>query len=232
MRKGSTAVHAYALRFSHDETYMTIRVLLADDHGVVRKGVRDFLEEEPDLDVVGEASDGAQAVDMAIALQPDVVVMDIKMPQLSGIEATKRIKASAPQVRVLALSAYDDDPYVWGLLEAGASGYVLKTAESRELISAIRAVAAGRSALDPQIAPRIIARAARPTPSSDLTDREREVLSLAARGLTNKQIGHDLNISDRTVQNHLANIYGKLSVQSRTEAVTAALQRGLIQLGE
>jgi DNA-binding NarL/FixJ family response regulator len=118
------------------------------------------------------------------------------------------------------------------LLEAGASGYVLKTAESRELISAIRAVAAGRSALDPQIAPRIIARAARPTPSSDLTDREREVLSLAARGLTNKQIGHDLNISDRTVQNHLANIYGKLSVQSRTEAVTAALQRGLIQLGE
>ncbi len=211
---------------------MAIRVLLADDHGVVRKGVRDFLEEEPDLDVVGEASDGAQAVDMALALQPDVVVMDIKMPQLSGIEATKRIKAAAPQVRVLALSAYDDDPYVWGLLEAGASGYVLKTAESRELISAIRAVAAGRSALDPQIAPRIIARAARPTPSSDLTDREREVLSLAARGLTNKQIGHDLNISDRTVQNHLANIYGKLSVQSRTEAVTAALQRGLIQLGE
>jgi DNA-binding NarL/FixJ family response regulator len=211
---------------------MAIRVLLADDHGVVRKGVRDFLEEEPDLDVVGEASDGAQAVDMALALQPDVVVMDIKMPQLSGIEATKRIKAAAPQVRVLALSAYDDDPYVWGLLEAGASGYVLKTAESRELISAIRAVAAGRSALDPQIAPRIIARAARPTASSDLTDREREVLSLAARGLTNKQIGHDLDISDRTVQNHLANIYGKLNVQSRTEAVTAALQRGLIQLGE
>jgi DNA-binding NarL/FixJ family response regulator len=211
---------------------MAIRVLLADDHGVVRKGVREFLEEEPDLDVVGEAGDGAQAVEMALALRPDVVVMDIKMPQLSGIEATKRIKAAAPNVRVLALSAYDDDPYVWGLLEAGASGYVLKTAESRELISAIRAVAAGRSALDPQIAPRIIARAARPTPSSDLTEREREVLSLAARGLTNKQIGHDLDISDRTVQNHLANIYGKLNVQSRTEAVTAALQRGLIQLGE
>ncbi len=190
------------------------------------------MEEEPDHYVVGEAGDGAQAVEMALALRPDVVVMDIKMPQLSGIEATKRIKAAAPNVRVLALSAYDDDPYVWGLLEAGASGYVLKTAESRELISAIRAVAAGRSALDPQIAPRIIARAARPTPSSDLTEREREVLSLAARGLTNKQIGHDLDISDRTVQNHLANIYGKLNVQSRTEAVTAALQRGLIQLGE
>ena len=211
---------------------MTIRVLLADDHGVVRKGVRDFLEEEPDLEVVGEAVDGAQAVDMALALQPDVVVMDIKMPQLSGIEATKRIKAAAPQVRVLALSAYDDDPYVWGLLEAGASGYVLKTAESRELISAIRAVAAGHSALDPQIAQRIISRAARPTLNNELTEREREVLGLAARGRTNKQIGYDLTISDRTVQNHLANIYGKLNVQSRTEAVTAALQRGLIQLGE
>ncbi len=211
---------------------MTIRVVLADDHGVVRKGVRDFLEEEPDLEVVGEAVDGMQAVELALALQPDVVVMDIKMPQLSGIEATKRIKVAAPQVRVLALSAYDDDPYVWGLLEAGASGYVLKTAESRELVSAIRAVAAGHSALDPSIAPRIISRAARPTLNNDLTEREREVLALAARGRTNKQIGYDLTISDRTVQNHLANIYGKLNVQSRTEAVTAALQRGLIQLGE
>ncbi len=212
---------------------MPIRVLLADDHSVVRKGVRDFLVEEPDLEVVGEATDGVQAVDMALALQPDVVVMDIKMPQLSGVEATKRIKAATPHVRVLALSAYDDDPYIWGLLEAGASGYVLKTAESRELISAIRAVAAGRSALDPAIAPRIIARASRPVTSGEnLTERELEVLRLAARGLTNKQIGHDLDISDRTVQNHLANTYAKLNVASRTEAVTAALQRGLIQLGE
>jgi DNA-binding NarL/FixJ family response regulator len=212
---------------------MAIRILLADDHSVVRKGVRDFLEEEPDLEVVGEASDGVQAIEMAQALEPDVVVMDIKMPQLGGIEATKRIKAAVPYVRVLALSAYDDDPYIWGLLEAGASGYVLKTAESRELISAIRTVAAGRSALDPAIAPRIIARASRPAAGSEsLTDREIEVLRLAARGLTNKQIGHDLDISDRTVQNHLANIYTKLDVQSRTEAVTAALQRGLIQLGD
>ena len=212
---------------------MPIRVLLADDHSVVRKGVRDFLEEEPDLEVVGEATDGLQAVEMALALEPDVVVMDIKMPELGGVEATKRIKAATSKVRVLALSAYDDDPYIWGLLDAGASGYVLKTAESRELISAIRAVAAGRSALDPAIAPRIIARAARSTSTGDsLTDRESEVLRLAARGLTNKQIGYDLDISDRTVQNHLANIYAKLDVASRTEAVTAALQRGLIQLGE
>lgn len=212
---------------------MPIRVLLADDHSVVRKGVREFLEEEADLEVVGEASDGAQAVDLALALQPDVVVMDIKMPQISGVEATRQIRASAPDVRVLALTAYDDDPYIFGLLEAGASGYVLKTAESRELVRAIRMVAAGQSALDPAIAPRLIARVTQPAPGGEtLTDRELEVLRLAARGLTNKQIGHDLKISDRTVQNHLANIYTKLGVASRTEAVTEALQRGLFRLGE
>jgi two-component system, NarL family, response regulator LiaR len=212
---------------------MAIRVLLADDHSVVRKGVREFLEEEPDIEVVGEAGDGVQAVELAASLRPDVVVMDIKMPGLSGVEATKRIRKDAPGVRVLALTAYDDDPYIFGLLEAGAAGYVLKTAESRELIRAIRAVAAGHSALDPAIAPRLIARVADPAGSGEsLTDRELEVLRLAARGLTNKQIGHDLDISDRTVQNHLANIYAKLGVASRTEAVTEALQRGLFRLGE
>lgn len=212
---------------------MTIRVVLADDHSVVRKGVREFLEEEPDIEVIGEASDGQQAVDLAVQLQPDVIVMDIKMPLLSGVDATKRIRSSAPGVRVLALTAFDDDPYVFGLLEAGASGYVLKTAESAELVRAIRAVAAGQSALDPAIAPRLIARVAQPAPSGEtLTERELEVLRLAARGLTNKQIGHDLDISDRTVQNHLANMYAKLGVASRTEAVTAALQRGLFRLGE
>lgn len=212
---------------------MAIRVVLADDHSVVRKGVREFLEDEPDIEVAGEAGDGTQAVDLALALRPDVVVMDIKMPGLSGVEATRRIRAAAPDVRVLALTAYDDDPYVFGLLEAGASGYMLKTAESRELIRAIRAVAAGQSALDPAIAPRLIARVAQHGSVGDaLTEREVEVLRLAARGLTNKQIGHDLAISDRTVQNHLANMFAKLGVASRTEAVTAALQRGVIRLGE
>lgn len=212
---------------------MAIRVVLADDHSVVRKGVREFLEEEPDIEVIGEANDGLQAVDLAVNLQPDVVVMDIKMPQLSGVDATKRIRALAPNVRVLALTAYDDDPYIFGLLEAGAKGYVLKTAESRELVRAIRTVASGQSALDPAIAPRLIARVAQPTPTGEgLTERELEVLRLAARGLTNKQIGHDLDISDRTVQNHLANIYAKLGVASRTEAVTEGLQRGLFRLGE
>jgi DNA-binding NarL/FixJ family response regulator len=212
---------------------MAIRVVLADDHSVVRKGVREFLEEEPDIEVIGEASDGQQAVALATALKPDVIVMDIKMPLLSGVDATRRIRSVAPAVRVLALTAFDDDPYIFGLLEAGASGYVLKTAESSELVRAIRAVAAGQSALDPAIAPRLIARVAQPAPSGEsLTDRELEVLRLAARGLTNKQIGHDLDISDRTVQNHLANIYAKLGVASRTEAVTAGLQRGLFRLGE
>jgi len=212
---------------------MTIRVVLADDHSVVRKGVREFLEDEPDITVIGEATNGQQAVELAIALQPDIVVMDIKMPQLSGVDATKRIRTDAPKVRVLALTAYDDDPYIFGLLEAGASGYVLKTAESSELVRAIRAVAAGQSALDPAIAPRLIARVAHPSSSEEpLTERELEVLRLAARGLTNKQIGHDLHISDRTVQNHLANIYAKLGAASRTEAVTAGLQRGLFRLGE
>jgi len=216
-----------------DESFtMAIRVLLADDHVVVRKGVREFLEEEPDIEVVGEAGDGQQAVDMALALQPDVVVMDIQMPVLSGADATRRIRATAPNVRVLVLTAYDDDPYIFGLLEAGATGYVLKTAESREIIRAIRAIAAGQSMTDPAIMARLIARMSQPVGSSEtLSERELDVLRLAARGLTNKQISRDLTISDRTVQNHLANIYAKLQVASRTEAVTVALQRGLIRLG-
>ncbi len=216
-----------------DESFtMEIRVLLADDHVVVRKGVREFLEEEPDIEVVGEAGDGQQAVDMTLALQPDVVVMDIQMPVLSGADATRRIRATAPNVRVLVLTAYDDDPYIFGLLEAGATGYVLKTAESREIIRAIRATAAGQSMTDPAITARLIARMSQPGGSSEtLSERELDVLRLAARGLTNKQISRDLTISDRTVQNHLANIYAKLQVASRTEAVTVALQRGLIRLG-
>ncbi len=211
---------------------MTIRVLLADDHAVVRKGVREFLEDEPDIEVVGEAGDGQQAVELAVALQPDVVVMDVAMPELSGVEATKRIRSLAPSVRVLALTAYDDEPYIFGLLDAGVTGYMLKTAESREIVRAVWATAAGRAALDPTVASRVVARAMQPqTTVEALTERELEILRLAARGLTNKQIGADLNISDRTVQNHLANTYAKLEVASRTEAVTVALQRGVIRLG-
>jgi DNA-binding NarL/FixJ family response regulator len=212
---------------------MAIRVVIADDHNVVRKGIRDLLSDEDDIAVVGEARNGHEAVDLARALQPDVVVMDIAMPELSGVEATRLLRAQAPGVRVLVLTAYDDDPYIYGLLDAGASSYILKTAESREIVRAVRATAAGQSAIDPAVAPRLIARLTHPPTGGDtLTERELDVLRRAARGLTNKQIGADLQISDRTVQNHLANIYAKLGVASRTEAVTAGLQRQLIKLNE
>jgi len=160
--------------------------------------------------------------------------MDVSMPELSGVEATKRIRALVPSVRILALSAYDDAPYVFGLLDAGATGYMLKTADSGEIVRAVRAAAVGQAVLDPSVASRVIARAMHlPGPATDaLTDRELEILRSAARGLTNKQIGAAFTISDRTVQNHLANLYAKLEVASRTEAVTVALQRGLIRLGD
>lgn len=209
----------------------TIRVVIADDHNVVRTGIRELLGDEPDIEVVGEARTGYEAIDLALARTPDVIVMDINMPELSGVEATRQIRAAAPSVKILALTSYADDPYIYGLLDAGATSYILKTAEDHEIVRAVRATASGQSIIDPVVAPRLIARLTRPHPQSDtLTERELAVLRLAARGHTNKQIGAELQISDRTVQNHLANIYGKLGVTSRTEAVTEALQRHLIHL--
>jgi len=211
-----------------------IRVILADDHAVVRKGIREFLEEEGDIVVVAEAADGSQAVDLVAQHQPDVAVLDIQMPGASGIEATRRIKAEHPGVRVLVLTAYDDDPYIFALLQAGASGYILKTAGSRDLVQAVRAVHRGESALDPAVVQKVVQQltSGRPLGAQAtveaLTERELDVLRLAAKGLTNKAIGQALDISDRTVQGHLANIYGKLNVSSRTEAVTEALKSGWI----
>jgi DNA-binding NarL/FixJ family response regulator len=211
-----------------------IRVVLADDHAVVRKGIREFLEEEGDIAVVAEASDGAQAVALVAELEPDVAVLDIQMPVLTGIEATRRIRAEHPGVKVLVLTAYDDDPYVFALLQAGAHGYLLKTADSSQLVEAVRAVQRGQPALDPSVTRRMVEQltSGRPPGAPDiteaLTERELEVLRLAARGLTNKAIGQALGISDRTVQGHLANIYAKLHVGSRTEAVTEALKQGWI----
>jgi DNA-binding NarL/FixJ family response regulator len=213
-----------------------IRVVLADDHAVVRKGIREFLEEEGDIDVVGEAGDGQQAVALVAEHQPDVAVLDIQMPGTGGIEATRRIKADHPDVRVLILTAYDDDPYIFALLQAGASGYMLKTADSDELVRAVRAVHRGDSALDHAVTQKVVHQLATGRPLGAqatveaLTDREAEVLRLAARGQTNKAIGLALGISDRTVQGHLANIYGKLNVNSRTEAVTEALRQGWITI--
>jgi DNA-binding NarL/FixJ family response regulator len=211
-----------------------IRVLLADDHVMVRQGIRRFLEDAGDIEVVAEAEDGAAALRLVEAQRPDVAVLDIRMPQMTGVEATRQIKERFPQVRVLILTAYDDDPYVFTLLQAGADGYVLKTASGDELVRAVRTVHQGGTMLSPEIAAKVVRQVAthRPEQAADqiepLTGRELDVLRLAAQGLTNRAIGHALQISHRTVQGHLASIYGKLGVSSRTEAVTEALRRGWI----
>lgn len=209
-----------------------IRVVLAEDHKLVRQGTRTYLE-SVGVEVIGEAANGAEAVKLARELQPDVVIMDIHMPELTGIEATRRIRHDNDDIRVLVLTAYDDPAYVHALLDAGADGFILKTAEFSELYDALQSVAVGRHAFDQTV----MAKVARheqslPTLTESLSDREIEILSYAARGLTNKQIGHQLFISDRTVQGHLQNVYQKLGVGTRTEAVTAALARGLIILSE
>jgi DNA-binding NarL/FixJ family response regulator len=215
-----------------------IRLLLADDHVVLRQGTVELLRREPDLEVIGEAGEGQQAIDLARELKPDIVVMDIRMPGLSGIEATRRIRESLPQVQVLVLTAYDDDQYVFSLLQAGASGYLLKTAPVTELIKAIRLVKAGESALSPAIARKVVVRlSAEPSGQGDssataqeLTPRELEVLQLLARGLNNRAIADALYISDRTVQAHLTSIFAKMQVTSRLEAVLTAIRRGWLAL--
>lgn len=207
----------------------TIHVLLADDHAVVRAGIRQFLEHALDITVVAEADDGAMARSLIAEHLPDVAVLDIQMPEASGIEVTRWVRANHPQVGVLVLTAYEDDPYVMAVLQAGANGYVLKTARPPEIIQAVRDVHEGKSALDPAIAGRLIARLAgqhRVSKYEALTEREMEVLRLAAQGFTNKAVGIQLGISDRTVQGHLAKIYGKLDASSRTEAVMRAVSLG------
>jgi len=217
-----------------------IRLILADDHAMVRTGTRELLEQQPDLDIVGEAADGVEAVELAHRLQPDVAVMDVRMPRMSGVEATRRVKTECPDVKILILTAHDDDEYVFALLQAGANGYLMKTADIEELVKAIRTVAAGQSMLAPSIAGKVVAqftsRKGIPDTSStshhhsyeELTDRELDILKLVGRGLSNKQIGKELFISDRTVQAHLSNIFSKLNVNSRTEAVMYAVRKGWI----
>lgn len=216
-----------------------IKVLIADDHAVVREGTRRILEQEPDMEVVGEAGDGEEAVNLAASLKPDVAIIDIAMPKLDGIEATKRIKATWPSINVLILSAYDDDQFIFSLLEAGAAGYLLKSIRSRELIDAIRAVYSGESVLHPAIARKVLNRfvstSGRPEgqePSGMLSDREIEVLKLAAKGLSNQDIAERLCLSIRTVQGHLGHIFNKLQVGSRTEAVVRALKEGWVTLDD
>lgn len=210
-----------------------IRVLLADDHAVVRAGIRQFLEHAGDIQVVAEASDGATAQSLIQNNAFDVAVLDIRMPQASGIEVTRWVRANQCDIGVLILTAYDDDPYVLAVLQAGANGYVLKTASPGEIIQAVRDVHAGKSAINETIAQKLITlitNQAEPLPIESLTERELEVLALVAQGYTNKVIGTQLGISDRTVQGHLAHIFGKLDVANRTEAVMLAVNLGWIPI--
>ena len=216
-----------------------IRILIADDHAVVREGTRQILEQEPDMEVIGEAGDGEETVGLATDLKPDVAIVDISMPKLDGIEATRQIKSLCPAISVLILTAYDDEQFIFGLLEAGAAGYLLKTVRGRELVDAVRAVNAGESVLHPLIARKVLNRfvpasgkAAQEEQLEVLSAREMEVLSLAARGLSNQDIASELCLSIRTVQGHLGHIFNKLQVGSRTEAVVHALKKGWVTLDD
>src|SRR6266513_1962463 len=217
------------------EVSKVIRVLLADDHALVREGTRRLLETENDVEVVAEAANGEEAVEATKRLHPDIAIMDIAMPGMGGIEATRAIKVSCPETAVLVLSAYDDEPYLMALLEVGAAGFLLKNVHGQELISSIRAVSRGESVLQPSLTEKIMRRLSTRTDtvqrSTDLlSEREFDVLRLAARGLPNKEIARRLGLSIRTVHSHLANIFMKMQVGSRTEAVLLALRQGMISL--
>jgi len=216
-----------------------IKVLVAEDHLITRQGICRLLEDERDLTVIGEASDGEEAVQMVTEMQPDVVIMDIAMPKLNGIEATRQIKLIRPATAVLILSAYDDDEYVFGLVEAGAAGYLLKTASGEEVTRAIRAVHKGEPVLDPIIARKVLSRLRFPgkvprvgIPSEHLSKREIDVIRLAAKGMSNKGIADELHLSRRTVEGNLRTIFNKLGVGSRTEAVIKAMGKGWLTLEE
>ena len=215
-----------------------IKVLIADDHAVVRDGTRQILEQEADMDVVAEAADGAQAVKLTGSAKPDVAIIDISMPVVDGIEATRKIKSLYPTVAVLVLSAYDDDQFVFSLLEAGAAGYLLKSVRGRELVDAVRQVFVGESVLHPSIARKVLnrfvpasgAKTSFQKPAEILSDRELEVMKLATRGLSNQEIADELCLSLRTVQAHIGHIFNKLQVSSRTEAVVRSLKEGWVTL--
>jgi two-component system, NarL family, response regulator LiaR len=207
---------------------MPIRILIADDHAVVRQGLRMFLSLDPDLDVIGEAVDGRQAIQLAGQLSPDVVLMDLLMPGMGGVEATGIIRRELPDVEVIALTSVLEDNSVIGAIRAGAIGYLLKDTEADELIRAIKAAAGGQVQLSPKAAARLMREVRAPESPEALTERETEVLRLLAMGQSNKEIAHTLTIGEKTVKTHVSNILSKLNVSSRTQAALHAVRIGLV----
>jgi two-component system, NarL family, response regulator LiaR len=211
---------------------MPIRVLIADDHEVVRQGLRTFLEIDPELEVVGEAADGREAVRLAHRLRPDVVLMDLLMPELDGIAATQLIRQELPDTEVMALTSVLEDASVVGAVRAGAIGYLLKDTRAKELRQAIKAAAAGQVQLSPEAAARLMREVVAPERPEVLSERETDVLRLLAHGLANKEIAQRLSITEKTVKTHVSSILGKLGVQSRTQAALYAGRIGLVPLDE
>jgi DNA-binding NarL/FixJ family response regulator len=216
---------------------VTLRVVIADDQALVRSGFRLIVDGRPDLEVVGEAEDGEQAVALVRELEPDVILLDIRMPNLDGIEATKRIVASGARTRILVLTTFDLDEYVYGAIRAGASGFLLKDVRPGELVDAIRVVASGNALLGPTAVERLLARFSAPDdePATDsvavgsLTDRETEILGLIAHGLSNAEIAARLVVTEATVKSHVSNLLRKLGVRDRVQAVIAAYDSGVVQ---
>ena len=206
-----------------------IRMVVADDHPVVREGLRAVLDSEPDVEVVGEASNGSEALSLVGSLHPDLVLMDLQMPEMDGVAAIRRIRRRYDDVNVLVLTTYDTDSDITRAVEAGATGYLLKDASRDELMRAIHLAARGESVLSPQVASRVLGKMRAPTEEA-LSTREIEVLLEVADGLSNKEVGRALHISEATVKTHLLHIFAKLGVEDRTAAVTVALERGIIRL--
>ncbi len=211
---------------------MTTRILIADDHGIVRGGLRLLLDRQPDLDVVGEAADGAEAVQLALTLRPDLAILDVSMPKLTGLQAAREIKAHAPEIDVLVLSMHDDERYVFEALKAGASGYVLKREADQDLVDAVRSIGRGEPFLTNAATETLVREwmADETTgPREPLSPREQEVLKLIAEAHTNRQIGEILHLSEKTVESHRGNILRKLGMRDRVELVRYAIRRGLVE---
>ncbi|MBI5775903.1 MAG: response regulator transcription factor [Nitrospirae bacterium] len=216
-----------------------IKVLIADDHRVVREGLSAILKTKDEIEVVGEAKDGQEAVEKARSLLPDVILMDVSMPRMGGVEATRIIKREFPHIGIVALTMYEEQQYIFDLVRAGATGYLLKDTDSAQIVSAIRAIYRGESLIHPSVASKILAEFSllsqgkgkkRPWADHDLTEREITVLRLVADGKTNKEIANNLDLSEKTVKNHVRNIFHKLQVYDRTQAAILAIRKGIIDL--